>query len=62
MVYDVSKKCSLENLKIWNTMFEEHQAPDAVKVFVGNKTDLTDRQVTKKEGESEAGLYNSKHF
>ena len=50
MVYDITKKASLDNLKIWNDMFEEHQLPDAVKVVVGNKTDLTDRQVTRKEG------------
>jgi len=62
MVYDTSKKTSLENLKIWNEMFEEHQTPDAIKVFVGNKIDLSDRQVTKKEGESEAAKYQSKHF
>ncbi len=43
-------------------MFQQHQSPDAVKVFVGNKIDLTDRQVNKKEGECEAGLYKSKHF
>jgi GTPase SAR1 family protein len=43
MVYDVSKKNSLNNLKIWNDMFEEHQMPDAVKVVVGNKIDLSER-------------------
>lgn len=43
MVYDITKKSSLDNLKIWNDMFEEHQLPDAVKIVVGNKTDLTDR-------------------
>jgi small GTP-binding protein len=62
MVYDVSKKPSLDNLKVWNEMFEEHQTPDAVKVLVGNKIDLTDRQVSKKEGEAEAVKYQSKHF
>jgi 50S ribosomal subunit-associated GTPase HflX len=31
-------------------------------VFVGNKTDLSDREVSKKEGETEAQKYNSKHF
>ena len=43
-------------------MFEEHQMPDAVKVVVGNKVDLSQRQVTKKDGESEAAKYNSRHF
>jgi GTPase SAR1 family protein len=50
MVYDVSKKATLANLKAWNDMFEEHQSHEAIKVFVGNKTDL-DREVSKKEGE-----------
>ena len=36
--------------------------PDAVKVVVGNKIDLQEREVTKKEGELEAGKYNSKYF
>jgi GTPase SAR1 family protein len=43
MVYDVTKLSSLDNLKIWNEMFEQHQTPDAIKVFVGNKIDLADR-------------------
>lgn len=29
-------------------MFEEHQTPEAIKVFVGNKIDLSERQVSKK--------------
>ena len=62
MVYDVARKSTLTNLKIWNDMFEEHQIPDAVKVVVGNKIDLTDRQVSKKEGELEAEKYNSTHI
>ena len=40
MVFDISKKSSLESLKMWNEMFEEHQTPSAIKVFVGNKIDL----------------------
>ena len=43
MVYDISKKATLSNLKTWNDMFEEHQMPDAVKVVVGNKIDLAER-------------------
>ena len=48
LVYDVSKKSSLDNLKVWNNMFEDHRLPDAIKIFVGNKTDLVERQVSKK--------------
>ena len=51
MVYDITKKSTLSNLKIWNDMFEEHQMPDAVKVVVGNKIDLPEREVNRKEGE-----------
>lgn len=51
MVYDVTRKATFNNLKTWNDLFEEHMIPDAVKVVVGNKIDLPDRQVTKKEGE-----------
>jgi Ras-related protein Rab-8A len=43
-------------------MFEEHQMPDAVKVVVGNKIDLSDREVSKKEGELEASKYSSRYF
>ena len=43
-------------------MFEEHQMPDAVKIVVGNKTDLNERQVSKKDGELEATKYNSRYF
>jgi len=39
LVYDITKLSSLENIKIWNDMFEEHQSPEAIKVFVGNKID-----------------------
>jgi small GTP-binding protein len=52
MVYDITKRQTLENLKVWNEMFEQHQTPDAIKVFVGNKTDLADREVARKDGES----------
>ena len=62
MVFDITKKSSLESLKIWNEMFEEHQTPSAIKVFVGNKIDLSDREVTRKEGETCAGGYHSKYF
>jgi 50S ribosomal subunit-associated GTPase HflX len=62
MVYDVSNRASLENLKVWNLMFEEHQTPEAIKLCVGNKIDLPERQVSKKEGEGHAALYNSKHL
>ena len=62
MVFDISKKSSLLNLKVWNDMFEEHQMPDAVKVVVGNKIDLAEREVTKKEGELEASKYNCRYF
>jgi GTPase SAR1 family protein len=40
LVYDVGKKSSLDSLKSWNKMFEDHQMADAVKIFVGNKIDL----------------------
>jgi GTPase SAR1 family protein len=50
MVYDITKRSSLENLRVWNEMFEQHQTPDAIKVFVGNKIDLSDREVAKKDG------------
>lgn len=36
--------------------------PDAVKIVVGNKVDISEREVTKKEGEFEATKYNSKYF
>jgi 50S ribosomal subunit-associated GTPase HflX len=62
MVYDVTKRQSLANLKAWGEMFEEHQSLEAIKVFVGNKIDLSEREVSKKEGETEAAKYKSKHF
>jgi hypothetical protein len=43
-------------------MFEEHRTAEAIKVFVGNKIDLAERQVSKKEGENEAAIFNSRHF
>lgn len=44
-------------------MFEEHRSLEAIKVFVGNKIDLSEkREVNKKDGELEAVKYNSKHF
>jgi GTPase SAR1 family protein len=41
MVYDITKKQTLGNLKIWNDMFEEHRSLEAIKVCVGNKIDLS---------------------
>ena len=48
LVYDVNRPQTLTNLKIWNTMFEEHQSSEAIKIVVGNKIDL-DRNISKKD-------------
>ena len=51
MIYDVNKRETLQNLSFWDNMFSENQTPEAVKILVGNKTDLSEREVSRKEGE-----------
>ena len=38
-VFDVTKEISLENVKMWQKLFKEHQA--APGLLVGNKIDLS---------------------
>lgn len=38
-VYDVTKQNSLENVRMWQKLFKEHQ--EAPGILVGNKIDLT---------------------
>lgn len=40
LVYDVTKEATLENLEVWEKMFQECRQIDAVKVVAGNKIDL----------------------
>lgn len=51
LVYDVTDRTSLKKLNVWLSELELYCSKvDIVKMLVGNKIDLPDREVTTEEG------------
>lgn len=52
LVYDISNRTSFDNLNHWIIQIEENILKGAIKVLVGNKSDIDEaRQVSYKEGQ-----------
>ena len=49
VAFDVSNRESFDNVKKWMESIFEHADQNICKVMVGNKIDIEDRRVTKKE-------------
>ncbi|KAA0184379.1 RAB18 member Ras oncogene family [Fasciolopsis buskii] len=49
-VYDLTSPKSLQSIKYWLEQSEQFTDQNLVKMLIGNKVDLEDRQVTKREG------------
>ena len=45
IVFDVTDKNSFDNVPKWVSRMEEHCPKQAIKILVGNKVDLTEKQV-----------------
>ncbi len=54
IVLDVSLRSSLEGVDRWLDFVRESRGQDAMIFLVGNKTDITERELTKKEIEEYA--------
>ncbi|KAJ3381335.1 Ras- protein Rab-18-B [Lobulomyces angularis] len=54
LVYDVSNRTSFENLQFWFSELEAYSSPQnpVVKMIVGNKIDVENREVERIEGEN----------
>ena len=51
LVYDVADEDSFKNLSNWVKDIEYYASPKSTKILIGNKNDLTDKKVTKDEGD-----------
>lgn len=54
LVFDVTNKESFDNLQKWLSKADTCAGPDVVKLLIGAKSDLPDRQITKEEAEDYA--------
>ena len=58
IVYDINNRYSFNELKYWIEEIKNN-APNDIKVLlVGNKCDLSERKITKEEGEKIADVFN----
>ena len=63
LVFDVSSKYTFDDIPIWLKLIEENCGEENYcKILVGNKCDITDREVTQEEGKNLADKYNMKYF
>jgi len=62
IVYDISSRDSLEKGKQWIDELNEKSSPDQIVAFIGNKADLSNRAVSKEEGEKYAKEKNMLFF
>ncbi|KAJ3272843.1 Ras- protein Rab6 [Terramyces sp. JEL0728] len=58
VVYDITNKASFLNTTKWVNDVRSERGDDIIIFLVGNKTDLTDRQVSTEEGEQRAKELN----
>jgi len=62
IVYSCGDRKSFANVEGWMSQINDNTAPDIVKVLVGNKSDLEDREVSFEEGRRLAEQYNIQFF
>lgn len=62
LVFDVSRKDSFESIPKWITDVYELKKDDALYILIGNKTDITERVVTKEEAQKVADEYKIHYF
>ena len=62
IVYDITRKDTFENVSKWVEECKLYNEDSTYIILVGNKDDLQNREVTKKEGEKLAEDFNLKFF
>ena len=61
-VFDVTKKDTFNNLKEWLNLFNEFNDEKTIKILIGNKNDLKQKDVNKEEIDKFAKAYFAKYF
>ncbi|KRX03903.1 P-loop containing nucleoside triphosphate hydrolase [Pseudocohnilembus persalinus] len=62
LCYSVGDRNSFTNIKTWMKQIKESAGSDVAILLVGNKSDITERQVTEEEGKALAESYNISHY
>lgn len=63
LVYDITRRCSFENIAKWLRKIDEHAKEDVIKLLIGNKCDMEQpRAVMREEGEKLADEYDMPFF
>ena len=62
IVYDVTKKSTFKNVTNWIDDIKKNGEKDTFIILVGNKTDLSQREVTYEEGSKFAEMYSMFYF
>ena len=62
IIYDISCRFSFEHIKDWIREIEFNGCTNARKILVGNKSDISEREVTKEEGKLLADEFNMHFF
>eukprot|EP01129_Flabellula_baltica_P012694 TRINITY_DN576_c0_g1_i1.p1 TRINITY_DN576_c0_g1~~TRINITY_DN576_c0_g1_i1.p1 ORF type:complete len:200 (-),score=43.47 TRINITY_DN576_c0_g1_i1:116-715(-) len=62
IVFDVSNRSSFKNLSKWITEVNKYSSDHVVRILIGNKTDVNDREVSREEGEELAVNFDLKYF
>lgn len=62
LTYAVNERESFEDIENWVKQIKTHASENVVKVLVGNKCDMSDRQVTAREGQALAETLGVKFF
>ncbi|KAF0410787.1 ras-domain-containing protein [Gigaspora margarita] len=61
LVYDVTNKCSFNNIRNWFYNIEQHASEGVNKILIGNKCDCVEKRViTKEQGQALADEYGIK--
>ena len=62
IIYDISCRFSFEHIKDWIREIEFNGCSNARKILVGNKSDISEREVTEEEGNILADEFNMHFF
>lgn len=62
MVYSINDRASFNALENWMRQIKTHASENVVKVLIGNKSDMADRQVSFEEGKKMADSFGINFF
>lgn len=62
IVYDITSRDTFENVPRWLNDVKSSDRSDIVCILIGNKSDLSNREVSKEEGQDLAKLHNMTFF